>query len=81
MSFGACWTNTDTHRHTHIHIHTAFIGRKGEQESGKRYSKTFLLRIWVCQDVPGGPVVEVSPSGAGRAGLIPGQGARIPHAS
>ena len=33
------------------------------------------------RDFPGGPVVKTSPSSAGRAGLIPGRGARIPHAS
>ena len=32
-------------------------------------------------DFPGSPVVETSPSNAGGAGLIPGQGAKIPHAS
>ena len=32
-------------------------------------------------DFPGGPVVETSPSNAGDAGLIPGRGAQIPHAS
>ena len=31
-------------------------------------------------DFPGGPVVETSPSSAGGAGLIPGRGAKIPHA-
>ena len=29
---------------------------------------------------PGGPVVGTSPSSAGSAGSIPGQGAKIPHA-
>ena len=29
---------------------------------------------------PGGPVVKASPSNAGGAGLIPGRGAKIPHA-
>ena len=33
------------------------------------------------RDFPGGPVVETSPSSAGGVGSIPGQGARIPHAS
>ena len=33
------------------------------------------------RDFPGGPVVETSPSSAGGAGSIPGQGAKIPHAS
>ena len=31
-------------------------------------------------DLPGGPVVMTLLSSAGGAGLIPGQGARIPHA-
>ena len=33
------------------------------------------------RDFPGGPVVKTSPSSAGGAGLIPGPGAKIPHAS
>ena len=33
------------------------------------------------RDVPGSPVVKTSPSNAGGAGLIPGGGAKIPHAS
>ena len=32
-------------------------------------------------DVPGGPVVNISPSSAGSVGSIPGQGAEIPHAT
>ena len=32
-------------------------------------------------DFLGGPVVKTSPSNAGGAGLIPGRGAKIPHAS
>ena len=32
-------------------------------------------------DFPGGPVAKTSPSNAGGAGSIPGQGAKIPHAS
>ena len=32
-------------------------------------------------DFPGGPVVKTSPSNAGGAGSILGQGAKIPHAS
>ena len=32
-------------------------------------------------DLPGGPVVKTSPSNAGSTGSIPGQGAKIPHAS
>ena len=33
-----------------------------------------------CWDFPGGPMVKTSPSNAGGAGSIPGQGAKIPHA-
>ena len=32
-------------------------------------------------DSPGGPVVKNPPCNAGDAGLIPGQGTRIPHAA
>ena len=32
-------------------------------------------------DFPGSPVLKTSPSNAGGAGLIPGWGAKIPHAS
>ena len=33
------------------------------------------------RDFPGGAVVKTLPSSAGGVGLIPGQGAKIPHAS
>ena len=33
------------------------------------------------RDFPGGPVVKTPPSGAGGVGLIPGGGAKIPHAA
>ena len=33
------------------------------------------------RDFPGGPVVKTSLSNAEGAGLIPGRGAKIPHAS
>ena len=46
--------------------------------------------VWGCpefssekkkEDFSGGPVVKISPSKAGGVGSIPGQGAKIPHAS
>ena len=37
--------------------------------------------ITVRGDFPGGPVVGTSPSSAGSVGLIPGWGAKIPHAA
>ena len=36
-----------------------------------------LFKDW--GDLPGGPVVKILPSNAGRASLIPGQGAHMPH--
>ena len=33
------------------------------------------------RDFPGGPVVKNMPYNAGDAGLIPGQGTKIPHAA
>ena len=41
----------------------------------------FLKILLLCRDFPGGPVVRTSPSNAGGAGSIPGQGAKVPHAS
>ena len=39
-------------------------------------------KIYKVRDLPGGPVVnKTSPSNARGAGSVPGQGARIPHAS
>ena len=39
------------------------------------------LRQEVLGGFPGGPVVKTSPSSAVDMGSIPGQGAKIPHAS
>ena len=33
----------------------------------------------MARDFPGGPMVKTLPSNGGRAGSIPGQGAKIPH--
>ena len=33
------------------------------------------------RDLPGGPVIKTSPSNSEGVGLMPGQGAKIPHAS
>ena len=40
-----------------------------------------MAEIEKKKQLPGGPVVKTSPSNAGSAGLNPGWGARIPHAS
>ena len=39
------------------------------------------LEYVIFWNFPGSPVVKTSPSSAGAAGLIPGQRAKIPHAS
>ena len=46
----------------------------------------FSVSLWLelkqsRGDFPGGPVVKTLPSNAGDAGLIPGRGAKSPHAS
>ena len=51
-----------------------------------RQSGTLMMELvsWLEEeerDFPGGPVVKTSPSNAGGASLIPGQGAKIPYAS
>ena len=47
----------------------------------KAYQDILLKQIRCSlRDFPGGPVVKTSPSNAGSAGLIPGQGAKILHA-
>ena len=38
-------------------------------------------KLAVFRDFPGGPVVKNPPSNAGDAGLIPGQGTKLPHAT
>ena len=38
------------------------------------------LKTCITRDFPAGPMVKTSPSNAGGAGSIPGQGAKIPHA-
>ena len=42
---------------------------------------TIRITIWKSfGDFPGGPVVKNPPSNAADAGMIPGQGTKIPHA-
>ena len=43
--------------------------------------KVQVIQKRLMRDFPGGAVVKTSPYSAGGAGLIPGQGAKIPHAS
>ena len=55
------------------------ITRLGKSRQGKEGKKNHLKKQ--LRDFPGSPVVKTSPSSAGGAGLIPGRGAKIPHAS
>ena len=52
---------------------------KSQQLFFLNINKLILKFIW--RDFPGSPVVNTSPSSAGGSGSIPGQGAKIPHAS
>ena len=55
---------------------------KGEYEFFTRMKGTLKwLREMVEGDFPGGPVVKTLSSNAGGIGSIPGQGAKITHAS
>ena len=44
-----------------------------------KFTKSIILVNVVRKQFPGSPVVKTSPSIAEGMGLIPGQGARIPH--
>ena len=54
---------------------------KNKEQFGINTSIVKVILNITCWDFPGGPVVKTSPSSAGGAGSIPGQGAKIPHAS
>ena len=45
------------------------------------YLHKTIIQKDTCWDFPGSPVVKTSPCNAEGAGSIPGQGAKIPHAS
>ena len=45
-----------------------------------QYCRLLFLKNQRQRDFPGGPVFKISPSNAGGAGSIPGQGAKVPHA-
>ena len=40
---------------------------------------SITIKKYITRDFPGGPAVKSSPSNAGGAGSIPGQGTEIPH--
>ena len=48
---------------------------------GKRHYHLYLSGKNTGEDFPHGPVVNTLPSSARGAGSIPGQGAKVPHAS
>ena len=62
---------TDTFIHTCYYFDQTLLGTIILRYKLKRNDRDFL----------GGPVVENPPSNAGDAGLIPGQGTKIPHAA
>ena len=55
----------------------------GGYHIGQHRSRTFpsLQKVLWVWDFPGGPVIKTLPSNAGGVGSIPGQGAKISHAS
>ena len=47
----------------------------------KKERERSAIKTKAHRDFPGGPVVKTLPSSTGVVGLIPGQGAKMPHAS
>ena len=45
------------------------------------HTKTSFNKFKRTGDFPGGPAVKNPPSNAGGAGLTPGQGTKVPHAT
>jgi len=74
-----------------VHQHRIKSQRQNSEWSKKEYSHCFTrqrgteqvhaIKIVCPKDLGGGPVVKASFSNAGGKGSIPGQGAKIPHAS
>ena len=56
-------------------------GREEWRATANGYEVYFGRWLKCSRDFPGGPVVKTTPSNGGGTGSIPGQGARIPHAS
>ena len=52
-----------------------------ERSHTRRGHKTSFNKLKRTGDFSGGPAVKNPPSNAGGAGLIPGQGTKIPHAA
>ena len=60
------------------------ISEGDERITGEKYSRLGIVQVLLqdfVEDFPGGPVVKTLPSNAQGAGLIPGQGHKIPCAS
>ena len=50
-------------------------------ETNTTLSQLYFMKIKIWGDLPGSLEVKISPLNAGAEGSIPGQGAKIPHAS
>ena len=50
-------------------------------ETNTTVSQLYSMKIKIWGDLPGSLKVKISPLNAGAEGSIPGQGAKIPHAS
>ena len=62
-----------------IKLLTKKLEKKKQDIKGPWIAKTIFKKN--NRDFPGDPVVKTLPSNAGGASSIPGQGAKIPHAS
>ena len=63
------------------------VAEQGKNEKSSFLTKTKLKKtplrnkMWILEDIPGGPVVKNLPCNAGGTGSISGQGTKIPCAA
>ena len=70
----------DVYSDTGLPQETRKISNEQSNLTSKELEEETKPKVNKKRDFPGGPVVKNPPSNAGDAGLIPGQGTKIPHA-
>ena len=82
LGFESLTLNLVPFHHISLPFHVPrVLGEPKRDERQVMQTPRMLFARHLNRDFPGGPVVKTSPSNAGGAGSIPGQGAKIPHAS
>ena len=82
LGFESLTLNLVPFHHISLPFHVPRVLGEPKRDEGQVMQAPWMLFArHLNRDFPGGPVVKTSPSNAGGAGSIPGQGAKIPHAS